>query len=339
MDKRFKIVVAGCGGISTAWFGSLKDRDDYEIVGLVDLNEQNADRVKHQHNLSCGIYKDVKEAIKSTGANLVFDLTIPASHKQVVTDALSMGCSVFGEKPMAPSMDECREMVSLSNSTGKLYAVMQNYRYNKPVRTFKKIIESGVIGKPVFITADFFLGVHFGGFRDVMDSPLLVDMSVHTFDTARFLTDGDPVSVYCQEFNPAGSWYKGNASAVCTFEFDGGLMFSYRGSWCAEGCNTSWNSSWRVVGTRGTAVWNGGSSIHYETVDTDAAGFTKPGQHVDVEPDWQGRESHAGCLDEMFDALINNRKPETECNDNIKTISMVLGALDSAKLGSKISLK
>ena len=53
-----------------------------------------------------------------------------------------------------------------------------------------------------------------GGFREEMDSPLLVDMAIHTFDAARYVTGGDPVSVLCTEFNPPWSWYRGAASAV-----------------------------------------------------------------------------------------------------------------------------
>ena len=41
-----------------------------------------------------------------------------------------------------------------------------------------------------------------------MESPLILDMAIHTFDQARFITGADPVSVYCHEFNPPGSWYK-----------------------------------------------------------------------------------------------------------------------------------
>ena len=41
-----------------------------------------------------------------------------------------------------------------------------------------------------------------------MESPLLLDMAIHTFDQARFITGADALSVYCHEFNPAGSWYR-----------------------------------------------------------------------------------------------------------------------------------
>ena len=37
-----------------------------------------------------------------------------------------------------------------------------------------------------------------------MDSPLVLDMAIHTFDQARFITGANPISVYCHEFNPPG---------------------------------------------------------------------------------------------------------------------------------------
>ena len=37
------------------------------------------------------------------------------------------------------------------------------------------------------------------------------------------------------------------------FEFDGGKVFTYRGSWCADGFRTSWEAGWRIVGERGSS--------------------------------------------------------------------------------------
>src|SRR5581483_10997567 len=141
-----------------------------------------------------------------------------------------------------------KEVLRVAQKTGNTYSVMQNRRYLKQIRAFRDLLASEAIGTVGSIHADFFLGPHFGGFRDAMESPLIVDMAIHTFDQARFITGADPASVYCHEFNPPGSWYEGNASAICIFEMSDGSVFSYRGSWCAEGLNTSWESDWRVTG-------------------------------------------------------------------------------------------
>ena len=36
-----------------------------------------------------------------------------------------------------------------------------------------------------------------------------------------------------------------------------GVIFNYRGSWCADGARTSWEAAWRIVGERGSLVWDG----------------------------------------------------------------------------------
>lgn len=338
--KKFRVVVAGCGAMANTWIKYTLERSDAEIVALVDIKEENAKIMAKNHDLKCSIHTDIVQAIRESEANLVFDVTIPESHKEIVTAALELGCDVFGEKPMASSMNEAIEMVRLAEKTGRTYAVMQNRRFDKRIRALREIVASGEIGQVGFIGADFFLGAHFGGFRDIMDSPLVLDMAIHTFDQARFISGQDPVSVYCHEFNLPGSWYKGNASAVCIFEFSDGSVFNYRGSWSAEGAPTSWEAEWRVVGSMGTAIWDGQKAPYYDVVIPSAEyKFLNEFKRIEKEILWREREGHAGCLDEMFSALIEGRKPETNCCDNIKSMAMVYASIESAKKGEKIIIK
>ncbi|MFW5985745.1 MAG: Gfo/Idh/MocA family protein [Halanaerobiales bacterium] len=335
-----EIVVVGCGGMAGTWVDYGLSRDDTEIVGLIDVNIGAARKMAKRHNLSIPVFDRLEEALAECEGDLVFNVTPPDIHQQVVTTALKAGYDVFGEKPMASSLNECREMVRVAEETGRMYAVMQNRRYNKNIRAYRQLITSGTIGEPGFITADFFLGPHFGGFRDVMEDPLILDMAIHTFDQARMIADADPVSVYCHQFNPPGSWYQGNAAAICIFEFSNGSVFSYNGSWCAEGVPTSWEASWRVSGSRGTAVWDGKNKPYAEVlIPASEKKFMNDFKKVEGEYLWNGREGHQGCLDEMFAALENGRRAETDCRDNIKSMAMVFGALESAGKEKKIGFE
>jgi predicted dehydrogenase len=337
--KAFQIVVAGCGGMARTWVEYALQREDCEIIGLVDIRIESAQAMAERYGLTCGVFTDVTEAINRTGANLVFDITIPESHYKLTSKALSLGCHVLGEKPMATSFEEAEELVRIAQRCNRTHAIMQNRRYLKNIRAYRDIIASNTIGQIGFIGADFFIGAHFGGFRDAMESPLILDMAIHTFDQARFITGQDPVSVYCHEFNPAGSWYEGNAAALCIYEFADGSVFNYRGMWCAEGVPTSWEADWRMTGSKGTAMWNGKEAPYYEVVKpANEQVFMNQYERVVVEPTWNGNEGHRGCLDEMFQALIEQRKPETDSTDNIKSMAMVYGALQSAKEGRKVAL-
>jgi len=323
--------------MSRVWLEYAKSRSDVEIVGLVDLYQEAALERKKEFSLEAPWFPDLAEAIEKTGANLVFDVTIPQAHRNITLTALEMGCNVFGEKPMGASIEDAEAMLEAAKRTGKTYSVMQNRRYNKQIRALHTLIKSEGVGQLGMINADFFIGAHFGGFRDEMDSPLILDMAIHTFDQARFISGADPVSVYCQEFNPAGSWYKGNAAAICIFEMSDGSVFSYRGSWCAEGAPTSWEASWRITGSKGTAIWDGSTQPYAEVTSQDA-GFIRDSKKIEAPLDLEGQEGHFGCLDEMFAALSEGRKAETDCTDNIKSVAMVYKAIESAKTGQKVML-
>lgn len=337
--SKLKIVVAGCGSMANTWIKYALGRNDCEIVALVDINKENAVKKAEQYNINCGSYESLETAIKESGANLVFDITIPEAHRNIALTAFENGCDVFGEKPMASSMEYAEEMKTAAQQLGRRYSIMQNRRYNKDIRDFRSIISNGTIGNPGYVCVDFFLGPRFGGFRAIMDSPLILDMAIHTFDQARFIAGADPVSVYCHEFNPEGSWYKGNSSAVCIFEFSNGAVLCYRGSWCAEGAATSWEGDWRVVGSKGTAIWDGTNRPFCEiAIPSEEPKFFRAIEKIESGFTYNGKDGHDGCLDEMFAALIEERKSETDCTDNTKSMAMVFGALRSAAEGRKVKL-
>ncbi|WP_152391980.1 Gfo/Idh/MocA family protein [Paenibacillus guangzhouensis] len=339
-EQQHRIIVAGCGGMSHVWIQTALKRKDAVIVALVDVFPDNARKIKDEYALNCEIYTELEPAIKDTNANLVMDVTIPDSHFDICTTAMRNGCNVLGEKPMAANLEQAKEIIRVSEATGRTLSVMQNRRYDANIRALREMIQSGTIGKPGMVNADFFLGPHFGGFRELMDSPLIVDMAIHTFDQARFMLGADPVSVYCHEFNPAGSWYQGNAAAICIYEMSDGSVFCYRGSWCAEGASTSWESNWRITGEKGTAMWDGVGAPYAEVVapKTYAGEFQRDLIRMEAPLTWTGQPGHAGCLDEMFQALAQGRHAETDCRDNIHSLKMVMGAIQSARSGQKVIL-
>jgi predicted dehydrogenase len=279
--------------------------------------------------------------LAGTNAEAVFDVTIPAAHESVVVHSLQAGKHVLGEKPMSETLDSAKRMVAAARQSGKTYAVTQNYRYNPAIRSLKSFLTSGQIGPVQEAHAEFYIGAHFGGFRDEMDYPLILDMSIHTFDAARFLTGANPVSVYCHSFNPKRSWYKGDASAIAIFEMSDGIVFSYRGSWCSEGQNTSWNSNWRILGGKGAVTWDGSEgsdeAFNAHSVKPDAPKkFMLDQQTLSVPILPQPHTGHSALMHEFVSAIRENRKPETDCEDNIKSLAMVLAAVESAKTGKKV---
>ena len=337
-EKSLKVVQVGCGGMGRGWIEAALKTPGIEIVGLVDMHRPAAEATAAKFELPATIVFDtLTDALDKTGADVVFDVTIPAAHESVVVQALQSGRHVLGEKPMSETLASAQRMVAAAKKAGKTYAVTQNYRYQPAIRSLKSFLADGSVGPVQEAHTDFYIGAHFGGFRDEMAFPLILDMSIHTFDAARFLTGASPVSVYCHSFNPGRSWYKGDASAIVIFEMTDGIVFSYRGSWCAEGQSTNWNSSWRLLGGNGTVTWDGGEKFNAQAVKPNApAAFQLEQQTLDVPIHPMPVTGHAAVMQEFVAALKENRKPETDCEDNIKSLAMVLAAVESAKVGKKV---
>jgi predicted dehydrogenase len=342
MTRPLTVAVVGCGGISGAWFKPAVTIPGLKITGLVDINRDSAAKRRDEFNLKDAVIDtDLKAVLRHTKPDMVFNLTIPAAHMDVTLAALARGCHVFSEKPLADSMANAHRMVQAAAKARRIFAVMQNRRFDPRIRGLVKFLRSGAIGRVTTVNCDFYLGAHFGGFRDRMKHVLILDMAIHTFDAARLITGADPRTVYCHEWNPAASWYDHDASAMAVFEMTGGIVYNYRGSWCSEGLNTTWECDWRIIGEKGSVTWDGGDGFAAQAI-VGKEGFKRPLKDLKVAVSTapsvpQG--GHAGVLKDFIRCVRTGRKPETIATDNIKSLAMVFGAIQSADSGRKVAIR
>ena len=328
--------------MAKGWLRALREqpelKDRVQIVGLVDLDLSAAERLRQEFNLdTAATGTELDRMLSVTKPDLLFDVVVPQARHDVVMTGLRHGCHVLTEKPMAASLDEARSLVAAAKAAGRVHAVVQNRRFIEGVRRIRETIASGALGQLTALHADFFIGAHFGGFREQMQDVLLLDMAIHTLDAARFMAGAEPLAVYCHETNPAGSWYAHGAAANAIFEFSGEIVFTYRGSWVAEGGTTSWESAWRIVGTTGTLLWDGADKFDARAV-AEQSGFLRPLRDVVVSPPPHPSETHghASVIAEFLDAVETGRTPETAGADNIKSLAMVFAAIESARTRQRV---
>jgi len=321
------LVLVGAGGMGRAWLSAIRSEPRAELAGVVDLDVDVARAALADAGLpDVPVGTDAVDLARRTGARAVVDVTVPVAHHPVTTAALFAGLPVLGEKPAAATVAQTLSLVAAAEVTGQLFMVSQSRRYNPQLSAFRA--QAAALGRPGVLTTEFFKAPRFGGFREEMPHPLLVDMAIHPFDTARYLLDAEPVSVYCESFNPPWSWYAGDAAATAVFEMTGGVRYAYTGSWCSPGRETSWNGSWRLSGEHGTAVWDG----DHDPVAEPAAATSSP--------DGPGAEDRgegiAGSLAAFLAALDGGPAPRGEVHENVLSLAMVEAAVESATSGARV---
>jgi predicted dehydrogenase len=340
-----RAIHVGCGAMSPNWLRPAAELG-IQIRALVDIEEKNARLRAQEFNLDVPVYTDLKTAIREVPADALFDCTIPAAHKEVSSVALAAGLHVLEEKPLALTFQDAAELVALAKTAGRLHVVLQNRRFNRRIRQLRDMLLQGAIGELTTVHVDFFIAPHFGGFREVMPHVLLADMAIHAFDAARFVTGLNAEKVFCEEWIPKNSWYASGPSVVAMFRMSAGVRFSYRASWCADGFRTSWEGVWRVIGTDGTLIWDGGEDLKAERLPADHLtvqpnAFLKEMETVlpTAEPDPTQTRGHFSVMHQFVSALDGGPPPETRSSDNIHSLAMVLAAIESAERGNWVEVR
>jgi len=93
------------------------------------------------------LYTDFNEMLDKSQLDAV-SVTVPTYlHKELTIKALQKGLHVLCEKPMALTVDECREMVTAAEKSGKILQIGHCIRFWPGYDVTKEIISSGRYGK------------------------------------------------------------------------------------------------------------------------------------------------------------------------------------------------
>ena len=140
MTEKTRVVLAGCGGIISAWLNTATVKDEVEIVGLVDVDIERAGAAAEKFALDGAVKgTDLEAVLEKTRPDAVFDCATPEAHYPITMAALSQGCHVLGEKPLADTMENARRMTAAAQKAGKVFAVIQNRRYQPQIRSLSLI--------------------------------------------------------------------------------------------------------------------------------------------------------------------------------------------------------
>ena len=324
-----KVIQVGIGGMGNAWLRAVQASPDVTYSGFVEINERVIDEQVERNGLDRSlIFPSLDIALQSVPADAVINVTPPQFHRDVSILALEAGVPVLSEKPLADTLQAAQDIVDAANRTGVLHMVTQNYRYSLPALTLKHALQTAELGQIGAVTVGFFRGPHFGGFREEMPYPLIIDMSIHHFDMMRYFLDLDPIWIYGRSWNPPWSWFNGDASASVLLRFEGDVTVAYNGSWCSQGMDTPWNGQWRFECERGVVTLHDDQVTVYRTGEAPEP----------VEPVAAERVAQAYLLHEFYEAVTTGKAPATTCQDNIKSLAIVFNTVKSFETGNPVAV-
>jgi predicted dehydrogenase len=251
-----RIIHVGLGKMGQVWADCVAASDKWQSAAYVDSNRKNLIAAATRHGMpKARCYASLEKALREVEADALLDVTPQECRKEVCLAALDHGLHVLSEKPLADTIENAKEIVNRAEKLGRTHMVAQNYRYQPATQTAKRFIQRGGLGDVGYVGVNFHKGPHFGGFREVIAYPLLLDMAIHHVDMMRCILNSDVVRVQGTSINAPWNWSKGDATLMAHLEMANGVVVGYLGSWVAQGWETSWNGDWRFDGSKGVLLW------------------------------------------------------------------------------------
>jgi predicted dehydrogenase len=151
-----RVGVVGAGKISAQYSQSFRRLQQVQVTAVADLDLGRAQLLAAEHPGARAM--DVDDLVSSADVDLVLNLTTPAAHARVALAALAAGKHVYGEKPLAATTAEGRQLLdavggAAAEQSGPRLACAPDTVLGTGVQTARAAVDAGAIGVPHAATA------------------------------------------------------------------------------------------------------------------------------------------------------------------------------------------
>lgn len=351
---------------------SAHDKKFNFVAGALDVDATKA----QEYGMSLGLdadraYGNWREMLegeknRSDKIDLVTIATPNSTHFEITKAFLENGFHVMCEKPLTMNSDEAKQIIEISQKTGKICAVNYGYTGYPMIIQARHMVKSGQLGKIRLIVSEFAHGHHSDAAdmdnprvrwrydpKLAGDSSILMDCGIHALNMAYFVT-GQKISKLSADF----------ASCIKGRELEDDAMINYRMTNGAVG--RLWTSAIALGNQHGLTIkiFGENGSLKWAQEQSNQLYFTPLNQPTQIlergmpslcEEALEASRITAGHSEGLLDAfanlytqiakaiILNNQGKKIDNSqiwfptaiDGKQSIDIVEQAVKSAKNGSK----
>lgn len=338
-DLRFAVL--GCGFWSKFQVGAWTEVPGAKLVAVYNRTISKAEKIAERFNVPA-VYDDAEKLLRNEKPDFVDIITDVDTHAIFVEMAVSHGVKhIICQKPMAPDPETAKRMVSLCREAGARLYIHENYRWQAPVRRFKQIIDSGIIGKPFKARVTFLSGFPVFDnqpFLKELDHFILTDMGSHILDVCRYLF-GECRSLCC-ETRAINKGIKGEDLAVVFMDMENGMPVYTEMSYASIVEHDTFSTLHILVeGEKGSVFLGPKFEIRTTTrLGTTSETVTFP-SYPWADPDYiVNHESGIHVNRNILNAIKGLEKAENTGEDNLETVRLIWACYESAESGRKVEI-
>ena len=222
-SKLINIGVIGCGHWGPNHIRVFSHLPGSKVLMCADPDESRRDAIQKTF-LNVEVTGDHRDVFNNPDIQAVCIAAPTNLHYSLAKEALECGKHVLCEKPLAMDPEECRELKSLAQKTGKILMVGHIFLFNAGIVWLKEYISSGELGKIYYA---YSTRTNLGPFR--YDVNALWDLAPHDISIFNYLFDSCPLNVSGRGQKCLGGSLEDMAFA--TLEYPDNVLANVHVSW------------------------------------------------------------------------------------------------------------
>lgn len=369
--KKIGVAVIGCGMRSKYTVGNLlrDSEQNVEVLAVYDPHDKIVDEALDLWQVDkekCRRCSSSFEAINTAGVDWVLVYSPNVFHKQHILEAFAAGKHVFSEKPLAATIDDCKEIYNAYTANELMFATGFVLRYSPLYQKVKSLLESGKFGKLLSIEANENITPAHGGYimrnwrrKSEISGPHILEKCCHDLDLIIWFCNSLPSKVFfcgttnvfkaenryleekygAETFNSWG----GHDQIESAFNDDSDMMDTSMGtaifrngvqvSFCATMCNAMPERRMRFNCSEGTiTVELYSSTVTYKTIGDNVS------QTLRFYDDLHGGgDKH--IMKELYISMSEGKVPACSGSEGLESAVFALALDKSAREGGMVDLE
>ncbi|MHA1153580.1 MAG: Gfo/Idh/MocA family protein, partial [Alphaproteobacteria bacterium] len=272
MAASIRVAVAGAGYFARYHYEAWTRIKEANLVALVEPDGARSDKMARDFAVP-RVFETLEALLAEVELDLLDIATPPETHHALVAQAAARGLAVVCQKPLAPSLDEARDIVALAEGAGIPLIVHENFRFQPWYRHAKALLEAGRLGRPHAVAFRLRPGDGQGPAAYLDRQPyfqqmprfLIHETGIHFVDVFRFvLGEIAAVTAHLRRLNPA---IAGEDAGIVIFEFESGASGLFDGNrlndHVAANCRLTMGEMW-LEGSDGVLRLDGDGRLWFK---------------------------------------------------------------------------
>ncbi|MGA8942229.1 MAG: Gfo/Idh/MocA family oxidoreductase [Thermoactinomyces sp.] len=331
--------IVGCGHIAKKHVAAIEATQGAELVAVCDTNEE---RLKEFATDGVQGFKDLGELLK-TDVDVVCICTPSGLHPQLTIQAAEAKKHVIVEKPMALTLEDADRMIAACEQNGVKMAVVHPNRFRPAVVELRKMLEEGAFGKIGHANATvrwnrnqaYYDQAPWRGTK-AMDGGVLMNQAIHNMDLLLWMM-GDIEEVSSYSATRIRN-IEAEDTSVSVIRFRNGALGVLEAAVTVYPKNLE--ESLSIFGEKGTAVISGRTANwikewKFEGLPDEAAQAVI--EKVNQDP--FGIPGHQWIIQDMTEAIREDRQPVVSGEEGRKALSFVIACQLAAETGKPVKME